>query len=188
MFSQLCQTCVRSFLGRCNQLALVIPEYQHHTVSLGHLTGKGRTFLWLLEYQVEFDRLKTILSSDLIVRHFDCMKDVKLITNASHLFGLGYALGHIELDGSRKVFKIVHCGSNGLTPTQQRYSTIELECLSLVWAVQKCSFYLRGLPIFKIFTNHRPLEGVFQKDLFNLASPRLQRMSEKIAIFSFHVL
>ena len=114
------QTLVRSFLGLCNQLAFFVPDFQHHTVALRQLTGKGRTFLWLPEHQVEFDKLKTILSSDLIVRHFDHTKPVYLLTDASRLFGLGYALGHIEKDRTGKdIFKIVHCGSKGLTPTQQ---------------------------------------------------------------------
>ena len=137
---------------------------------------------------MEFDTLKDILSSNLIVRHFDKDKPVYLLTDASRLFGLGYALGHMEADSSGKdVFKIVKCGSKGLTPTQQRYSTIELECLAIVWAVQKCSFYLRGLPVFHVLTDHRPLEGVFTKDIFDLASPRLQRLREKVAMYSFVV-
>ena len=169
------QTSVRSFLGLCNQLAFFIPDYQHHTVALRQLTGKGRPFLWLPEHQVEFDTLKSILSSNLVVQHFDKNKPAYLLTDASRLFGLGYALGHIETDASGKeIFKIVKCGSKGLTPTQQRYSTIELECLAIVWAILKCSFFLRGLPSFTVFTDHRPLEGVFQKDIFDLASPRLQ--------------
>ena len=81
----------------------------------------------------------------------------------------------------------MHCGSKGLTSTQQRYSTIELECLAIVWATLKCSFYLRGLPLFTIYTDHRPLQGVFQKDIFDLASPRLQRLHQKIAMYSFQV-
>ena len=87
----------------------------------------------------------------------------------------------------KEAFKIVHCGSKGLTPTQQRYSTIELECLAIVWAMLKCSFYLRGLPSFNIYMDHRPLQGVFQKDIFDLASPRLQHLREKIAMYSFQV-
>ena len=165
-----------------------MPDYQHHTVALYQLTEKGRTFLWLPKHQVEFDILKTILTSSLVVRNFDSSKPVYLLNDASRLFGLGYALGHIELDASRqKVFKIVHCGSKGLTPTQQRYSTIELECLAIVWAILKCSFYLRGLPLFSVYTDHRPLQGVFQNDIFDLASPRLQRLREKIAMYSFQV-
>ena len=65
------QTGVRSFLGLCNQLAFFIPDFQHHTVSLGQLTGKGRSFIWLPEHQVKFDKLKKILSGNLVVRHFD---------------------------------------------------------------------------------------------------------------------
>ena len=76
------QTSVRSFLGLCNQLAFFVPDYQHHTVSLCQLTGKGRSFLWLPKHQVEFDKLKSILSSNLVVRHFDHTKLVYLLTDA----------------------------------------------------------------------------------------------------------
>ena len=110
-----------------------------------------------------------------------------LLTDAFRLFGLGYALGHIELDASGKeIFKIVKCGSKGLSPTQQRYSTIELDCLAIVWAILKCSFYLRGLPFFTVYTDYRPLEGIFV-DIFDLASPRLQRLREKITMYTFNV-
>ena len=89
---------------------------------------------------MEFDELKKILTSDMIVRHFDSTKRVVLLTDASRLFGLGYVLGHLETDNTGKeIFKIVRCGSKGLTPTQQRYSTIELECLAIIWAIQKCA-------------------------------------------------
>ena len=44
------QTSVRSFLGLCNQLAFFVPDYQHHTVALRQLTGKGRPFFWLPEH------------------------------------------------------------------------------------------------------------------------------------------
>ena len=94
------QTGVRSFLGLCNQLVFFLPDYQHHTVSLRQLTGKGRPFVWLPEHQVEFDKLKTILTSDMIVRHFDSSKEAVLLTDASRLFGLCYALGHTEIVSS----------------------------------------------------------------------------------------
>ena len=141
-------------------------------MSLQQLAGKGRTFLWLHEHQIEFDKLKTILSSDLIVWHFDHTKPVYLLTDASSLFGLGYALGHIEKDRTGKyIFKIVHSESKGLTPSQQRYSTIELECLAIVAATLKCSFYLRGLPLFTAYTDHRPLQGVFIRPFLAWQAP-----------------
>ena len=71
----------------------------------------------------------------------------------------------------KQIFKMVNCGSKGLTPTQQRYSTIELECMAIVWAILKCSFYLRGLPRFTVYTDHKPLFGVFKRTF--LISPAL---------------
>ena len=38
-----------------------------------------------------------------------------------------------------------------------------------------------------MYTDHKPPHGVFQKDIFDLASPRLQRLREKVAMFSFDV-
>ena len=76
------QTSVQSFLGLCNQLTFFVPDYQHHTVVLRQLTGKGRPFLWLPEHQHEFDTLKQILSGNLVVRHFDPSKNIILLTLA----------------------------------------------------------------------------------------------------------
>ena len=60
---------------------------------------------------------------------------------------------------------MIQCGSSSVTPTQQRYATIELECMAIKWAIHKCAFYLLGLPTFQVWTDHRPLVGIFQKDL-----------------------
>ena len=59
--------------------------------------------------------------------------------------------------------------------------------MAIVWAIQKCSFFLKDLSTFRVLTDHRPLEGIFQKDLFDLPNPRQQRMREKIAIYNFIV-
>ena len=93
-------------------------------------------------------------------------------------------MGHM-VDGR---FRLVTCGSKSLTPTQQRYSTIELECLAAHFAVSKCSFYLKGCESFTVVTDHRPLEGVFKKDIFReIPNPRLQRIREKLPEFNIIV-
>ena len=83
--------------------------------------------------------------------------------------------------------RLVTCGSKSLTPTQQRYSTIELECLAVHFAISKCSFYLKGCESFTVATDHRPLEGMFKKDKFEIPNPRLQRILEKLAEFNMIV-
>ena len=52
-----------------------------------------------------------------------------------------------------------------LMPTQQWYATIELEYMAIQWEIRKCKFYLRGLPPFDILPDHRPLVGIFWKQL-----------------------
>ena len=54
---------------------------------------------------------------------------------------------------------MIHCGSRSLTDCQTRYATIELECLAIVWAIEKCSYYLKGSPAFTVITDHKPLVG-----------------------------
>ena len=148
------------------------------------MLGKNTVFRWLPEHQEEFERVKNILSDTLLTRHFNPSLPVQLLTDASRHHGLGYALCQPSSDGS---LAIITCGSKSLTPTQQRYATVELECLGIMWAVQKCSFYLKGLPTFTVLTDHRPLEGVFKKCLFDLPNARLQRMREKLSGYSFIV-
>ena len=176
-------TGVRSFLGLANQLSGFVPDFAHMTNRLRGLTGKGAAFIWLPEHEQEFQEVKKLLTSSMVVTHFNPNLPVVVLTDASRLHGLGFAMGHI-VDGH---LKIVSCGSRALTPTQQRYATIELECLAVVFAVTKCSFYLRGADSFKVITDHKPLEGIFRKDLFELTNPRLQRMREKITEYCFEV-
>ena len=148
------------------------------------LLGKGTVFRWLPEHSEEFDKLKRLLSEQLLTRHFNPDLPVQLLTDASRHHGLGYALCQPAPDGS---LSLITCGSKSLTPTQQRYATIELECLAIMWAIHKCAFYLKGLRGFTVLTDHRPLEGVFKKDLFDLPNARLQRMREKCSGYVFDV-
>ena len=52
---------------------------------------------------------------------------------------------------------------------------------------KKCDFYLRGLPNFRILTDHRPLVGLFNKSLHQLENTRLMRMREKLTNYTFQV-
>ena len=96
---------------------------------------------------------------------------------------MGFALCQ-EVNGNKA---IITCGSKSFTPAQQRYATIELECLAIIWAIQKCGFYLNGLPDFTIATDHRPLVGTFTKGISELTNPQLQRLREKVAGYQFTV-
>ena len=154
------QTGIKFFLGLANQLNFFIPDFAHNTKLMRDLLGQGKVFRWLPEHEEEFVKMKSILSDKLLTRHFDPSLPVQLLADASRQHGLGYALCQPCPDGS---ISIITCGSKALSPTQQRYATVELECLGILWAVRKCEFYLKGLPTFTVITDHKPLEGVFKK-------------------------
>ena len=176
-------TVVRSFLGLANQLSGFIPDLAHMTVKLRESTSKKNAFLWLDDHQKEFEDFKTLLTFDRIVAHFDPSLPVVILTDASRLHGIGYAMGHY-IDGR---FRLLACGSKALTPTQRHFATIVLECLAVQYAIDKGSFYVKGGPEFTVATDHKPLEGIFKKDLFKIPNPRLQRLWEKLVEYSFKV-
>ena len=139
---------VPSFLGLANQLSRFVSDF---------LAAKKNTFLWLQDHQEEFEKIKRLLTSDMVVMHFDPNLSVAILTDASRLHGLEYAKGQFA-DGKSRV---VACGSKSLTPTQHCYATIKCECLGVHFAVDKCSLYLKGAPLFNVVMDHKPLELMF---------------------------
>ena len=59
--------------------------------------------------------------------------------------------------------------------------------VAIIWAVQKCEFYLKGLPDFTVATDHRSLIGTFSKGISELINPRLQRLRENVSGYQFTV-
>ena len=115
---------------------------------------------------------------------FDPSKKTIVLTDASRLYGIGYAV--VQEAGEDKLH-LIECGSSSLTPTQQNYATIEIECLAVQWALLRSKFYLHWLQSFEVWTDHKLLQGIFGKKLHRLENPRLMRMREKIAHFNFEL-
>ena len=91
--------------------------------------------MWLDSHKNRFQQLKRLLTFDMMVRPFDPPLPSFLVTDAFRLYGLGCALLQKKPSGFQRVIK---CGSCSLIRTQDNYTTIELECLAIVWAIKKC--------------------------------------------------
>ena len=175
---------LRSFIGLANQLGTFIPDLSHLCQPLNQLLKKGVAFNWLPDHQTAFDKIKEVLTSDLLVKYFDPSLRTELLTDASRPKSLGFAL--IQKDDQDRI-RLIQCGSRSLIPAESRYATVELECLAIQWAVKKCRHFLMGLPIFKVVTDHRPLVGVFAKPLFEVENARIQKYREKLSDYNFSV-
>ena len=46
--------------------------------------------------------------------------------------------------------------------------------LAIQWAMSKCNHYLQGMQSFTVITDHKPLLGIFSKDLADIDNNRLK--------------
>jgi hypothetical protein len=148
----------RGFLGLVNQLGhFLLPDLAHLTVDLRQWLKKEFEFLRLQPHQETFELIHKIVTSPLVVKPLDKKFKTELLTNASRLNGLGYALIQREIDGTPR---LIQCNSRSLTSAESGYAIIEIEGLAIQYAIEDCCFYLLGKKL-TVYTDHRPLEGIF---------------------------
>lgn len=103
------------------------------------------------EYLKSFNKLKTLLTSNPILKYPDFDKKFVVNTDASN-----YALGAVLSQDNHPI-----CfASRTLNEHEINYSTIEKELLAVIWAVGYFRPYLFGRK-FTIQTDHQPLQWLF---------------------------
>ena len=117
-------TDLRSFMRLVNQLADFTPDISAAAQPLRPLMSPKRTFVWTPDHDESFQRVKAALTSPPVLALFDPSLPVVLQTDASRLFGIGYAL--LQDHGNGRL-RLVQCGSRFLIDAETRYATIELE-------------------------------------------------------------
>ena len=76
--------------------------------------------------------------------------------------------------------------SRTLTETEEKYHPMELECLAVIFACSKFDQYIYGKTDLQIFSDHRPLESIFKKEMEK--SPlRLQKMLLSLQRYGFNL-
>ena len=130
-----------------------VPDYATIALPLTEATKKGKPdkIVWGEAEEKSYETLKRLLSSPPILRLPDFQREFVLRCDAS-----GVGLGAILLQQYDEGYHPVAYASRQLLPRETRYSTIERECLGIVWAVRKFEMYLFGRQ-FVIQTDHKPL-------------------------------
>ena len=179
-------TDLRSFFGLVNQLGQFTPDLAHMLEPLRGLLKPKNAFIWLPEHQTAFDNVKQVLTdpNGPILAHFDSSLPIILMTDASRLKGIGFALMQQHPNGQ---LKLVQCNSRFLSDTETRYAVCELETLAIYWAITKSRLYLAGTN-FTVLTDHKPLVGIFNgTNLNSVHNQRIQRFMEQLLGFTFNV-
>ena len=180
------KTDVRAWFGICNQFAPFKLDLKNSMEPLKGLLSEKNAFIWTPEHQQSMQNTKDIITDEKgsILSHFDPSKPIHLYTDASKK-GLGFILIQQE-EGSAP--KLINSGSRFITPAEKNYAPVELECLAIQWAIKQSRLYLAGAD-FTVFTDHKPLIGVFNgKNLDAINNTRLQRMLSKLLGYSFKVV
>jgi len=151
---------IKSFLGLSGYYRKFIKSYSLIAKPMTNLLRKGITFKWDPSCQEAFDKLKNILCSEPILQYPDFTKPFIVTTDAS-----GKALAAILSQGEVSQDLPIAYASRTLNKSESNYSTTELECLAIIFAVKTFRPYLYGRK-FIILSDHRALSW-----LFNLKDP-----------------
>ena len=153
---------VKGILGLCNFYSTFIPKFADITAPLRSLiTKEKKRIVWTEECQNALDQIKQVFQSEQILIAPDLSKEFILVTDASNI-ALGACLMQ-EVDDKLKPIQYL---SRALTKCEMNYSTIEKECLAVVWALTKLQKYLLGRK-FTLLTDHKPLMALNKKRIAN---------------------
>ena len=133
---------VRAFMGLANYCREYVPNFAAVTVPLTDLLKKGQpnAVKWEEPPRARVPDRRTLLTRRPILRLPDPKRTYILRTDASN-DGVGAVPMQVH-DG--KPYPVSY-GSKKLTAAERNYSTIEKECLAIVWGVKKFDLYLQGV-------------------------------------------
>jgi len=124
----------RSLLGSVQFYGKYLPPHASTVAEALHrLTRKGVSWCWESEENQAFQRLKTLLSSEKVLFHFDQTLPVGVSCDASNV-GIGAVLFHCFPDGSERP---IANALKTLTRSQRNYSQIQKEAMAIVYALKK---------------------------------------------------
>lgn len=169
---------VRRFLGMASWYRKFIPQFSRIAAPLTLLLQKHQKFLWGNEQTEAFNELKEALTSAPVLACPDFQVPFSLQTDASNT-GLGAVLTQLQ-EGHERV---IAYASRTLSAAEKNYSTVELECLCVVWAIRKLKGYLEGYH-FTVISDQRSLRW-----LHSVPNPsgRLMRWTLELQQYDFTI-
>ena len=133
---------IQAFLGLVGYYRRFIPQFATVAAPLTDLTRKCRPqhVIWNAETEVAFQKLKDLLMETPVLGVANPSRSYVLQTDASER-GLGAVLSQADDQGEEHP---IAYASRKLLPRETNYSTIEKECLAIVWALKFFHVYLYG--------------------------------------------
>jgi len=154
------KTGLQSFIGLASYYRKFIPEFSKIAKPLIALFKKDIVYEWKDKHQEAFEKLKKLLCETPILQFPDFSRPFFLYTDAIYK-ALGAVLSQKDDDGNEHV---ISYASKSLTEAEQNYAVTELECLAILWAVEKFHLYLAEKH-FTVVTDHYELKWLQTQEL-----------------------
>ena len=167
---------LQSFLGLVNYLNRFSSTLADLTVPLRALCKKEVVFTWESSQQAAFEAIKKEITSVPVLAYFDQSKKCIIQSDASKK-----GLGAVLLQDDKPVIY----ASRSLSDTEQGYSNIERELLSVVFALERFHKYVSGYTI-TAQTDHLPLVSIWKKSIA-ASSPRLHNLLLRLAHYDVDI-
>lgn len=142
---------LQSFLGMANYFRKYVKDFSKIAKPLTQLLKKEQPFIWGDQQKQAFEKLKTALTTEVILSFPDFSDTFYVQTDASQ-----YAIGGVLMQRpGGEYFRPIYYFSRTLSETQQKYSCIERELLAICESVKAFRVYLYGKHF--VITNHSPI-------------------------------
>ena len=175
---------LRSFLELLNYYGRFIPNLSSLIHPLNKLLRHGVPWQWSEACQEAFRAAKVKMVSPNVLVHYDPVRPIQLAADASS-YGIGAVISHTMDDGTERPIAFA---SRTLSSSEQNYSQVEKEALSLVFRVCKFHTYLYSRR-FKLVTDHKPLTTILgpKKGVPSIAAACLQRWALKLSAYTYDI-
>ena len=174
---------LKSFLGLVGFFRQYLQDYAAIAFPLTEQLKGSERLKWGEPQQQAFDALKAALMSRPVLHPPDRTKPYWLAADASRCSISAILMQPSDNEGAPPV--VVAYASRKLLDRETRYPIIELELLSIIWALQKFKHFLYGATQkTRVFSDHKPISWL---NSLVKHSPRIARAALILADFDVDV-
>lgn len=176
------RTQVRAVCGLINYYSRFLQNLSPTLRPIYQLLSEDK-FNWSVECDKAFAKVKEMITSDVVLMHYNPALPIILTTDASK-DGIGACLAHVKGNQEHPIA----FASRTLNKAETGYSMVDKEALGIFFGVVKFQQYLIGRR-FTIRTDHKPLVAIFgeKKGIPVMAAGRLQRWATFLSSFDFGI-